>query len=327
MFCLKCGMGNPDIAQFCGSCGTKLPAPNHASNVQLTKDGSPVGQPYSNKDFYQAFIGEKNQQYYLQKFQQFDREGKTSASWHWPAFFVTLYWLMYRKMWVHALLYFLSPYIALIAGAIIAAVVGKILGDDAGIVLISTMYVLFYAGVFIIPPLYANAWYYKHAQKKIAETAMYDNNPQKRLGILAGRGGTSGVFLVVFFVFFFIAIIGILAAIAIPAYQDYVHRSQNQQAISVGKQASEAVLKYYQQHNKPPHTLADTAFEMPPAKFVQDVSFDEEAGNIVVEVVNQSTSLNQPKIIFTPQRSENGDIEWVCSAQEIPERQLPPECR
>lgn len=326
MFCPKCGMGNPDIAQFCESCGNKLPAPNYTS-VQLGKDGAPPSHHYSNKDFYQAFIGEKNQQYYLQKFQQFDRDGKTSATWHWPAFFVTLYWLMYRKMWVHALLYFLSPYIALIAGAIIAAVLGTILGDDAGIALIGIIYLVFYAGVFIIPPLYANAWYYKHTQKKIAETAIYDNNPQKRLGILAGRGGTSGIFLVIVFVFSFIAIIGILAAIAIPSYQDYVLKSKNIQAIAVGKQATEAVTQYYLQQHKPPANLADTEFDPSLPQSVQSIQFDKETSLVIVQLQNQSTDFTPSKIIFTPEVEENQNIIWTCSSEGIKTRLLPQECQ
>ena len=326
MFCPKCGLGNPDTSQFCEGCGNRLPAPNHA-NVQLGKDGYSSQPSYSNKDYYEAFIGEKNQHYYLQKFLKFDRDGKTSITWNWPAFFVTFYWLMYRKMWVQAFLYFLSPYIALVAGAIIAGVLNAIFDQGTGIAIIMTLMVLFYVGVFVVPAMYANAWYYKHAKRKIAATAMYDNNPQKRLGILAGRGGTSGIILFVLLFLFFMGAIGILAATAIPAYQDYVHRSQHQQAIIIGKQATEAVTNYYQQHHKPPHSLADTAFKGTQPKFVQDVSFDDQQGLVIGALEDRPGAYGQPQIIFSPQQAENGGIEWTCSAKEIPDRQLPPECR
>lgn len=326
MFCPKCGLGNPDTSQFCEGCGNKLSAPNHAS-VQLGKDGYQAQPSYSNKDYYEAFIGEKNQHYYLEKFLKFDRDGKTSATWHWPAFFVTFYWLLYRKMWVQALLYFLSPYLALIAGAIIAAVLGNLLSDSAGMSLFGLLYVLFYAGMFIVPAMYANAWYYKHAKRKIAATTMYENNPQKRLGILAGRGGTSGIIVFILLFFFFIGTIGILAAIAIPAYQDYVHRAQHQQAIITAKHATNAVTDYYQQHHKAPQSLADTTFNEPNPKFVEDIRFDGEHGVVVVEMQNRSTSGDPGKIFFTPEQGESGDIIWTCSAEEIPARQLPPECR
>jgi Tfp pilus assembly protein PilE len=326
MFCPKCGMGNPDIAQFCESCGNKLPAPNYAS-VQLGKDGAPPSHHYSNKDFYQAFIGEKNQQYYLQKFQQFDQDGKTSATWHWPAFFITFYWLLYRKMWLAAFLYFISPYIALIAGALIVGILSTIIGNESGKSLVFILAILFYAALFFIPPLYANAWYYKHAKKKIAETAMYANDPQKHFGILAGRGGTSGVvlFIVLFFGFFFL--IGTLAAIAIPAYHDYVLKSKNIQAIAVGKQATEAVTQYYLQQHKPPVSLADTEFDPPLPQSVQSIQFDKETSLVIVQLQSQSTDFTPSKIIFTPEVEENQNIVWTCSSEGIKTRLLPQECQ
>jgi len=97
---------------------------------------SPVGEPEPDlqveidaepdpEEFYRTVIVPKEQDYYLSRFAKFDGNGKAGASWHWPAFFVSFYWFLYRKMWFNALLYFLLPYIVLSILGIIAALAAK----------------------------------------------------------------------------------------------------------------------------------------------------------------------------------------------------------
>ena len=53
-----------------------------------------------------------------------------------------------------------------------------------------------------------------------------------------------------------IAIIGILAAIAIPAYQDYIARSQMSEGIQLGGGGEVGLAEYYQNKSSWPQTLA-----------------------------------------------------------------------
>ena len=55
-----------------------------------------------------SFIGE-NAENYIQKFRRFNVDGvdKFSWTWHWPAFFFGFWWLLYRKLYVWALIAFL----------------------------------------------------------------------------------------------------------------------------------------------------------------------------------------------------------------------------
>src|SRR4051812_8384496 len=75
---------------------------------------------------YQAAIG-PNTGYYLEHFERLDAGG-SKAGWHWPAFFVTTYWFIYRKMWLPGLLNFFWPIIALLIGAFAMAVLGVAAG-------------------------------------------------------------------------------------------------------------------------------------------------------------------------------------------------------
>jgi len=60
------------------------------------------------EDELTAFIGEKAPKYLL-KFRNFsaDRIDRFSATWHWPAFLVGFWWLLYRKMYLWAFVYFI----------------------------------------------------------------------------------------------------------------------------------------------------------------------------------------------------------------------------
>lgn len=114
-------------------------------------------------ELYRAAIGPRGQDYYLRHFAKFDADGKTSASWHWPAYWTTLNWLVYRKMWGWALAY-LS---ALLGLALLIFGIGKLLldySDATGLV----MFLLFLTAAFVLPGLYANAWYYNYCSEKIS---------------------------------------------------------------------------------------------------------------------------------------------------------------
>ena len=60
------------------------------------------------EDEFAAFIGAKAQKYLL-KFRKFSVDGidHFSATWHWPAFLVGFWWLLYRKMYLWAFVYFI----------------------------------------------------------------------------------------------------------------------------------------------------------------------------------------------------------------------------
>lgn len=124
-------------------------------------------------ELYRAAIGPRGEEHYLRQFIKFDAQGKTSASWHWPAYWSTLNWLVYRKMWGWALAYVA----ALVGLALVIFGVGKLAfhySDFTGLLL----FLLFLTAAFVLPGLYANAWFYTYCNEKIS-TALR-NTPEVR---------------------------------------------------------------------------------------------------------------------------------------------------
>ena len=98
-----------------------------------------------------------------------------------------------------------------------------------------------------------------------------------------------------------IAIIGILAAIAIPAYQDYIARSQMSEGIQLAGGAEVGLAEYYQNNSKWPSALASvysTATNTGPAgRYVLTVWSGTAAAGSSYAVVSTMKSTNVNKNI------------------------------
>jgi Tfp pilus assembly protein PilE len=307
VFCPKCGVSTDETAKFCGGCGSELP------------QGIAAASP-SADEFYKAAIGPKNQDYYLNHFNQFDKNGKAGITWNWPALFVPFYWFLYRKMWLNALIYFFLPYIAILPIAVIAGVAG-----NSAEAVVNISIVLYFAALFLLPPMYANTLYYNHCNIKIREAQASSRDTQRQLGELKGRGGTSRIVWILALIFVFVFVVGILAAIAIPAYQQYTVRARTSQAIIIGNAAAESVETYYHQHRKIPTTLSAAGFSAPLPPSVKEVSVDNQTGAISITMASDPIAGQSFQLM--PSVDANDQIIWKCMSVDIPEKYLPRQCR
>ncbi|HGT8512811.1 TPA: pilin, partial [Neisseria gonorrhoeae] len=90
-----------------------------------------------------------------------------------------------------------------------------------------------------------------------------------------------------------IAIVGILAAVALPAYQDYTARAQVSEAILLAEGQKSAVTEYYLNHGKWPEDNGDAGVASPAdkikGKYVQKV----EVAKGVVTAEMASSNVNK----------------------------------
>ena len=115
-----------------------------------------------------------------------------------------------------------------------------------------------------------------------------------------------------------VAIIGILAAIAIPAYQDYTIRAQVSEGLSLADAAKTAVSETWMSTGAAPDSRA--AAGMTPAagdtqgKYVSGVDVNANA-EIVVTYGNDANAANLAgdTLILTPWLSADGSVVWECA--------------
>ncbi len=126
-----------------------------------------------------------------------------------------------------------------------------------------------------------------------------------------------------------VAIIGILAAIAIPAYQDYTIRAQVSEGLNLTGACKAAVTEYYQDQGVFPGDNATAGLEAAiniTGKYTTQVAvlangvcaatYGNEANNNIVDAI----------LIMTP-TDNAGSISWDCTSTDLDNKWLPAACR
>ncbi|ENX4868837.1 pilin, partial [Neisseria gonorrhoeae] len=111
-----------------------------------------------------------------------------------------------------------------------------------------------------------------------------------------------------------IAIVGILAAVALPAYQDYTARAQVSEAILLAEGQKSAVTEYYLNHGKWPENNDSAGVANPTeikGKYVQSVTVT----NGVVTAQMKSDGVNKEikgKRLSLWAKRQDGSVKWFC---------------
>lgn len=147
----------------------------------------------------------------------------------------------------------------------------------------------------------------------------------QKYGQVPARGAGMAVALVVGAILM-IAIVGILAAIALPAYQDYTTRSKVQAALPLINETRQKITDVIKQKDFLPsdNVLAGLPDDIS-NQFVTSIKLGEGAQMIVTFNI---PSLNEENntIIWTPTR-QGSEVVWNCTAGAMLDKYRMPECR
>ena len=121
-----------------------------------------------------------------------------------------------------------------------------------------------------------------------------------------------------------VAIIGILAAIAIPAYQDYTIRARVTEGLNLASSAKLAVSETAITNNALPATQAATGY-VSPAATTNVTSIAIGANGVIT--ITYTAAAGGGTIIMTPTLQANGDVTWVCTGGSLLDKYRPASCR
>lgn len=120
-----------------------------------------------------------------------------------------------------------------------------------------------------------------------------------------------------------ISMLGILAAVALPAYQDYTIRAKLNEAYVAANPIKEAVAEHVTNYGQWPASAASMSVDMSPrSKMVSDIRVEDG----VVYITVSAASGTEGDIIFVPTVSDVG-ISWSCTQSTVASKYLPPSCR
>jgi Tfp pilus assembly major pilin PilA len=254
---------------------------------------------------YRAAVGAKKADFYVPKFVRFDQPGASKLSWNWPAFFVSFYWFLYRRMYAPWAIYSLLIPVGIgVASAILAGSVG----GEAGDLFYSVVSLGYYFGVI---PLLANSLYHRAVKQRIEALRQKVPETNAQLLVLDNTSPTSNIIWIII-PFVMVAILGIVAAIAIPAYQTYTIRAQVSEAFVLADQVKSAVVAHYQSDKSWPANVEELGLSQPVSgRYVATLGVDR--GTVSVTFGNQANSMiARHRLSFRPLLTGTSTITWTC---------------
>ncbi|WP_026287503.1 pilin [Thioalkalivibrio sp. ALJ24] len=123
-----------------------------------------------------------------------------------------------------------------------------------------------------------------------------------------------------------VAIIGILAAIALPAYQNYTTRAQASEAITVSADLRSSIAAFYNENQSYPEggeisTIYDGTLE---GRYVDQVELD--AGGIIT-ITFGSGNLDGETVVLSPKEGTAQISGWDCTDGTVDGQYLPRACQ
>jgi type IV pilus assembly protein PilA len=124
-----------------------------------------------------------------------------------------------------------------------------------------------------------------------------------------------------------VAIIAILAAIALPAYQDYVARAQVSEGLGLATSAKVAIASYYGDYGQFPTNNAAAGMSSAASikgKYVSSVTIDGTGRiRVAFDPANASAKISGETLTLQVQ-DNNGSLSWQCAG--LPGKYLPASC-
>ncbi|HET7266482.1 MAG TPA: pilin [Oleiagrimonas sp.] len=110
-----------------------------------------------------------------------------------------------------------------------------------------------------------------------------------------------------------IAIIAILAAIAIPAYQNYTVRAKVSELIVAADACKTSVTEYYQSVGSLPADTSSAGCSNDSTQYVASLGVSDGVVTVTASDDNGLADFKSKTIVMTPTATQGEPVTWVCS--------------
>ena len=124
-----------------------------------------------------------------------------------------------------------------------------------------------------------------------------------------------------------VAIIGILAAIAIPAYQDYTKRAYVAEAFSMVSGVKNSMWDYYSTQGGWPADNATAGLSNAASYSTSHLSQVSVTNNVITITFNARMEAAPNNILILTATDADGSLTWDCTGGTLPDKYRPANCR
>lgn len=144
----------------------------------------------------------------------------------------------------------------------------------------------------------------------LAAEFTFENNPAELFGSLGA-----------------VAAVGVIAAIAIPAYQDYTIRAQVSSGLNLSAGAKVQITEYYSSNGRFPGAADAERMSIPEnaGPYVWSVTVEPDTGVIMIEY-QEFVATTGGQLFLEPSVEESGQISWNCWST-LSDKHVPAACR
>ena len=124
-----------------------------------------------------------------------------------------------------------------------------------------------------------------------------------------------------------VAIIGILAAIAIPAYQDYTKRTYVAEGLNLASIAKNNVWDYYSSEGSWPTDNTAAGLAAPTSIISNKITSVDVTNNTITISFHNTISAAPNNTLILTASDNSGSLSWNCTGGALPDRFRPANCR
>jgi hypothetical protein len=259
--------------------------------------------------------------YYGPRFHAFERAGRASAAWHWPALFLPAVWAFYRRLWGAGLVFTLLP----LAGAAALAWIAPWL-DDSTWLWIACATLL----VFVLPGVtgaaLANALLYRRVRERIRRAEARALNPSHAASDVSSSDPISPVGAALFGSLAAAIWMASIGPLLTTAYDEHAVRVKVGKALAALAPIQQQVEESWQTFRRWPwHPIEFPA--RAGAVLFDEIAVDRETGRVRLSLGASVPELAGRAILLAPGVDRRDRLHWFCVPVGIPDRFLPQPCR
>lgn len=124
-----------------------------------------------------------------------------------------------------------------------------------------------------------------------------------------------------------VAIIGILAAVAIPAYQDFATRARVAEALQLSSSAKAGIAEFRETNGRWPADASSIGLLTIKGAYVKSVSVGRDSAGAHIHVATSIAEAPSGSITLSATVKVYGSVRWTCTTSGFTSGQVTQNCR